>query len=244
MGNSFVQAEQQRGTQISSEIRRQPAPRASSSCRTEEQARCAQLSTHPSPSVAKGKNYHGSSPVFKPGKWFSMASTWCWGGMDTASLVHLQTPPAAAAAASPHRPPSTPLPRALPGPSAALGHSAARVSLQGRARGVSPPPPHLVAVGAVALAEDHDAVGCDEGPHAELQPVPVRERGLCRRRRHGGPGAFPAAAALTLSPGRARPFRSGQRDGPGRPTRRARGGTTGQGGLCALRFTHRHYKSL
>lgn len=84
-----------------------------------------------------------------------------------------------------------------------------------------PPPPHLVAVGAVALAEDHDAVGGDEGPHAELQPVPVREPGLSRRRRHGGTGAFPAAAALT--PGRARPFRSGQRDETGRPIRRERG---------------------
>lgn len=95
MESSFVQAEQQRGTQISNEKGTQPAPRASSSCRAEEQARCAELSTHPSPSVARGKNYHerhGSSAGFKPGKWFSSASTWRWGGMDTASLVPLQSP--------------------------------------------------------------------------------------------------------------------------------------------------------
>lgn len=81
---------------------RNTAAWASNSCRAEEQTHCAELATHPSPSVAKWKNYHdgqGSLPGFSAGKWFSRAGTWCWSGMDTAPLRHA---PDAAGAADPH----------------------------------------------------------------------------------------------------------------------------------------------
>lgn len=185
--------------------------------------------------MAKTKNYHerpASSPCFKPGKWFSRAGTWCWSGMNTAPLLHAPNP-GSSHHISPPLSLSPRFPAPCPGRAGALGAQVCPQIPRGEGprgtapSGLSPPPPspHLVAVGAVALAEDHDAVGGDEGPHAELQPVPVRESGLSRRRRHGGTGAFPAAAALTPGPGRARPFRSGQRDETDRPIRRERGGT-------------------
>lgn len=146
----------------------------------------------------------------------------------------------------PTRPPSAPRParaqRAPSGQGLPVPASRGRPAGHRAERAPPPPPPHLVAVGTVALAEDHDAVRGDEVPHAELQPVPVREPGLYRRRRHGGKIAFAAAAALTL--GHARPFRSRQQ------TRRAdlfggsEGGTKRQGGLSPPHFRHKHYESL
>lgn len=43
---------------------------------------------------------------------------------------------------------------------------------------------HLVAIGAVALAEDRDPVGADQSPDAEPQRIPVRQPDLARGR-HG-----------------------------------------------------------
>lgn len=120
-----------------------------------------------------------------------------------------------------------------------------------------------MAVGAVALAEDHDAVRGDEGPHAELQAVPVWE--LCLPgRRHGravlrraalrwnrpraprsanSGGACPTPG-LTPSAATPLPERGRRRDGLNHS--HGGGGTKSQRELSALYFKaltkNRHHK--
>lgn len=161
------------------------------------------------------------------------------------------------ASASGHMSPASPGGRARPGalltagqgkrlqepPRPGVAHSKKRT----RPPRCLPPPPHLIAVGTVALAEDDDAVGGDNGPHSELQAIPVRELGLSRRR-HGGVGCGGGKRHDPTTPQhppntRTDPFRSGEGDEQDRPIRREAGAHC-QEALPALPFSRTQSDSL